>query len=78
MEVEHVGAGDVGGHQVRRELDARELAAEHVRQRAHEQRLGDARHAFDQRVVPGEDHDEALVDDLILPDYYLANFARMG
>ena len=59
-EVEDVGAGDVGGHQVGRELDARELAAEHVRERARQQRLGHAGHAFDQRVLAGEDHDQRL------------------
>ena len=78
LEVEDVGAGDVGGHQVRRELDARELAAEHVRQRARQQRLGDARHAFDQRVLARQDHDQRRVDHLILAQNHFAHFGARG
>ena len=37
-----VGAGDVGGHQVRRELDALEYQAERLRDGADQQRLGRA------------------------------------
>ena len=74
LQVEDVRAGDVGGHQVGRELDAREIRAEHARERAHEQRLGDAGHAFDERVVAGEDGDERLFDDVVLADDDLAGF----
>ena len=48
--VEHDGADHVGGHEVGRELDARELEAERLGERAHEHRLAEARHAFEQRV----------------------------
>ena len=60
LEVEHARAGDVRGHEVGRELNARELAAEKVRQGADQQRLGDAGHALDQRVLADEDRDERL------------------
>ena len=39
---------------------------EHVGQRAHEQSFGDAGHAFDERMVAGEDGDERLFDDVVL------------
>ena len=41
--LEDVGAGDVRGHQVGRELDAAEAQVEHLGERADEQRLGQAR-----------------------------------
>ena len=40
---DHVGADDVGGHQVGRELDARERQVQRLGQRAHQQRLAQAR-----------------------------------
>ena len=81
LQVEHVGAGDVGRHEVRRELDAGKVAAEHARERAHEQRLRDAGHAFNQRVVAGENRDQRLVHHLALADDDFADFlsgARQG
>ncbi len=47
-------AGDVGRHQVGRELDPLELQVEDLRDRADEQRLGQARGAGDQAVPAGE------------------------
>jgi hypothetical protein len=41
--VEHLGAGDVGRHQVGRELDPLERQVEDLRERLDEQRLGQAR-----------------------------------
>ena len=49
-----VGAGDVARHQVRRELDARELQIEHLRHRVDEQRFRQSRHADDQTVAAGK------------------------
>ncbi len=68
LEVEDVGAGDVGGHEVRRELDAVELRAEDVGQRADEQGFRHAGHAFDEGVLAGEDGDERLVHHVLLAD----------
>ena len=56
---EDVGADDVRGHQVGRELDAVEGAVDDVRERAHEHRLAQARHALQQRVGVGEQADQA-------------------
>ena len=64
LQVEDVGAGDVGRHQVGRELDALELAAEDARQRARQQRFGQAGHAFDERMLVGQDHHQRLADGI--------------
>ena len=49
--LQHLGAGDVGRHQVGRELDAAEAQVERIGQRADHQRLGQAGHA-DQQAWP--------------------------
>ena len=66
--LDDVGAGDVGGHQVRRELDALEHQAQRLRDGAHQQRLGRAGQAGDQAVAADEQRGEDLVDDLLLAD----------
>ena len=61
-------------------------AAEHVGERAHGQRLGEARHAFEQHVAAGEQRDEdalehgVLADDdaLALPERRLQCAAALG
>ena len=65
--LQHFGAGDVAGHQVGRELDALEVQRQALGQRAHHQRLGQARHAFEDAVPAGEDADQQLIEDLVLP-----------
>ena len=65
---EHVAAGDVGGHQVGRELDAVERQ---VHQRGHlrdEQRLGQPGHALQNAVPAAEDADHQLLGDVGHPD----------
>ena len=62
------GAGDVAGHQVGRELNALERQVQRLGQRADEQRLGQAGHAFEQRVAAGEDGDQHLLDHFVLAD----------
>ena len=52
-------AGHVAGHQVGRELDPLEAQVGGLGQRADQQRLGQPRHAFQQRVAAGEDGDQA-------------------
>ena len=64
--LEHVGAGDVGGQEVGRELHAPERQLERLGQRRHEQRLGEARHADEQRVTARQQRDEHQLDDLLL------------
>ena len=70
--VEHLGAGDVGRHQVRRELDPLEAQVEDLGQRADQQRLGQAGHAGQQAVAAGEERDQQLIDGVVLADDHLA------
>ena len=74
--VEHLGAGDVGGHEVGRELDPLERQVENLRDRLDEQCLGESGHAGDQAMPAGEERDEDLIDDRILPDDDLADLGQ--
>ena len=72
---QHLGAGDVRGHQVGRELDASEPQPEGTRQHAHQQGLAESRRPVEQGVVQGLaallgclDGDPERVPDLVLPD----------
>src|SRR5437764_10959263 len=67
--VEDVGADDVGGHQVRRELDALAVDLQQPRQRSCHQRLGGARHALQQDVAAtnrSEEHTSELQSPMYL------------
>ncbi len=46
-----------------------------LRQRAHQQRLAEARHAFDQHVPRGHERHEHLLDDGVLTHHRLADGA---
>ena len=72
--LQHVRARDVGGHQVGRELDALEADVENSGQRADHQRLGQARHAFQQAMPAGENGGEQLLDHFALPNDDLLQF----
>ena len=71
-----VGAGDVGGHQVRRELDAPELQAERVGNGPHHQRLRRAGHAGQQAMAAHEERDEDLVEHFLLADDHFAHLLQ--
>ena len=73
--LQHVGARDVGGHQVGRELDALELEIEDLGQRADDQRLGQAWHADQQAMAAGEDRGENLLDHGVLANDHLLQLA---
>ena len=64
----HLGAGHVAGHQVGRELNPLERQMQRAGQRADQQRLGQARHAFQQRMAAGEHRDQHLLDHFALAD----------
>ena len=68
-------AGDVAGHQVGGELHPLELQLQRGRQRAHQQRLGHARNAFQQHVTAAQQRDHQAADDGVLPDDGLADLA---
>ena len=55
LEVEEVGAEDVAGHQVGRELDAAELQRQGRREGLGQQGLGGARHALEQEMAADTD-----------------------
>ena len=58
------GAGDVGRHQVGRELDAAELEVERLGERAHQHGLAQAGHALEQGVAAGDEADQHVAHDL--------------
>ena len=66
--LQHLRADDVGGHQVGRELDALGVEAEDLAERLDQQRLGEARHADQQRVAAGQNGDERALDHLVLAE----------
>ena len=66
--LDDVGAGDVGRHQVGRELDAIELQLEHFRERRDQQRLREAGHADDEAVAADEEREQDQLDDVVLAD----------
>ena len=81
--VDDLGARDVAGHQVGRELDAGEPQLQGLGQRRDGERLGQARHADRQAVAAGERADEHLLDHLVLADDDLVDlgderFAGLG
>ena len=75
---QQLGAEDVAGHQVGRELHAPELQLQRLAERAHQQRLAQARHAFEQAVAAGEQADQQLLDDGVLADDGLGDRGAQG
>lgn len=64
--------GDVAGHQVGGELDARELAVETASQGPHQQGLAQPGNAFEQYVATGDQCREHIVDHTGLTHHRLA------
>ena len=63
----HTRADEVGRHEVRRELDTLEAAAEDLGGRLDRQRLRQAGHAFDQEVATRQQADEHALEHRVLP-----------
>ena len=78
LEIEQVGAEHVAGHQVGRELDAAKVDREGRGKRLRQQRLAGAGHAFEQNVPAHQQAGEHEIDDVILTDQGLADFAANG
>ena len=74
--LDDLGAGDVGRHQVRRELDPLEREVQHLGQGAHEQGLRQTRNARDQAVPAAHERRQHEVDRLVLADDHLAQLAQ--
>ena len=75
---EHLGAHDVGGHQVGRELDAGELQFQRVGQSLDEHRFAQAGHSLKQGMAAGDDADEHMPHDVALAYNDLANLGLDG
>ena len=60
-----VGADDVGGQQVGRALDARELRVDRARERAGQRGLADARVVLDEDVALGQHRDDDVLEHLV-------------
>src|SRR6266566_2046874 len=61
-------ADEVGGYEVRRELDPLELAADRLRDRLHRERLRETRNALDEKMATREKSDDDALEQVVLPD----------
>ena len=71
---QHFCAGDVGGHQVRRKLNAVEFQIEQPSDRIHKQRLGQTRSPRNQTMPAGQQRNQQLLDNILLADNDLGQF----
>jgi hypothetical protein len=73
--LQNVGAGDVGWHEVRCELNASEAQLHGEGEGANYGGFGEARNAFEQAVAAGKHRDKKLVNNLFLSDDKLSYFS---
>jgi hypothetical protein len=71
-------AGDVGRHQVGRELDPLKREIENIGDGPYQQRLGETRHAGDDRVAADEERQQDLFDHFVLADNRLPYLAQQA
>ena len=71
-------ADEVGGHEVGRELQPLERAAEHVGDGLDRERLGEAGHALEQHVAAGEQRDEQALEHPLLADDHALDLEQRG
>ena len=76
--LEDLGAGDVGGHEVGRELDAIELEVDGAGEGLDHEGLGESRDADHEAVASGEDGGEQVLDDLVLADDDAGDLGEAG
>ena len=74
--IEDARADQIGGHQVGGELDALEAAMHGLRQGGDRQGLGQARHAFDQKMAAGQKRHDNPLQEMILADNHLLHFIK--
>ena len=67
-----VRSGDVGRHEIRRELDTGKLQVHDVAQRGNQLRFSQPRHAFQKNVSAGEQTHDDAIDDFAVADDDLA------
>jgi hypothetical protein len=71
--LQHLAAQDVGRHEIRRELDAARVKAEHDPHGLDQLGLGKAGQADQQRVPAAQHGDERLLDHPFLPEDHVAD-----
>ena len=80
--VQDLGAGNIAGHEVGRELDPAEFQGQGLCQRVDHERLGQPGHPFQNAVAACEDGDQELVNHFVLaddlPGHLSANLAVYG
>ena len=75
---QHLGAEDVGRHQVGRELHPSEFDIEHPAQGGQELGLAETRHTFQEYVSFAQGSRQNCVDQLALTDDHLCHFCPCG
>ena len=76
--VDDLRSGHVRGHQIRRELDARELEPHRRAQRSDQQRLTQARQAFEEHVATSQQGRDEFVDQLVLTEHLRVQHRTQG
>ena len=71
-------ADQIGGQQVRRELQPLKTGLDGGRQRFDGQRFGQAGNAFEQDVAVGEQAEQEPIDEIFLADHDLADLLAQG
>ena len=74
-QVEDVGAGNVGGHEIGGALHALEAEDAESGERFHGQSFGQAGHALNDGVTAADEHEHELIDEFLLSD---DNFCKSG
>src|ERR1041385_7008622 len=69
-------AGDVGRHEIRRELNALKLEVKNAGNRFHQERLCQARRTRDETMTASQERDEDLFDYFMLPDDDFGQFRK--
>ena len=69
------GAGDIGRHEIRSELDAPKFQLQRLRQTANQQSLAKPRHSFQERMATSKEaHQDAIDDFFVTNDRFLYLF----
>jgi len=76
--LDQVRSRDVRGHQVGGELDPGEAQVEDVRDGLDEKRLGEPRHADEERIATDEEGEQHLLDHRLLPNDPLPDLGENG
>ena len=63
----HVGSRDIGGHEIRRKLYARETKTQNLTEATHHERLAQSRHPLQQAVTAADKRDKDLFDESSWP-----------